>query len=454
MLTILSSSVALTRLEASIMGESALIDREDGRVLWESGGSTVGRLSASVAPKLDELGVAHVKAKILTCILVVGLSGYIVRSVQSSIQGNQMADKISRIQYIGPILVTIAKLTVFRIPKSHPWLLFVVWVIYMIESYTSSTRYYLSHKICTPDDIELHLEQLRSEIPVVTWQVRCFHYEGYSLPRLSQIFAIARRRDKNDATGDESETFIAGNSYFSRLRRKVVTSKATGLYQIKHWQDKTVAGVWKRAPFFTDASAPLIKLVLSKLLVLSDSKTRQEYMKQQSNFVSKHGQGDEFAEFSTSIHVPGFRRRLLAVRPDATTRGSRMFRPVVFWIATLLLLTVPYRIWFSNYCDEVRVTILKETFVTPIRRANSSQRGWLSSFYPDTNLSIISAEDENFRAVMRQIRLYRSTCMDEMNATNINPLIVDAHVTNSTVADVIDADVVDTENVTKVDDAV
>lgn len=41
--------------------------------------------------------------------------------------------------------------------------------------------------------------------------------------------------------------------------------------------------------------------MLSKLLVLNDSQTREEYFRQQAEFVTEHGRGDEFTEFSTDI---------------------------------------------------------------------------------------------------------------------------------------------------------
>lgn len=278
-----------------------------------------------------------------------------------------------------------------------------------------STRKYLSHTIRSPDDIEPYLERLRDEKPVVTWQVRCFHYEGYSLPQLHNVLALARR--KRDAViGEDRDAALPEITSFSRLRRKVVTSQATGSYEIKHFLDKTVAGIWKRASIIPDAGAPFTKLVLSKLLVLSNDKTRQDYMKQQSQFVSEHGQGDEFAEFSTNIHVPGFKRRILAVRPDASK--SRMFSLTAFWISTLLLLTVPYRMWFADQCDEVRVTVVKETFLTPPHRVDPNRRGWLSSLYASSNSSRVALEDENFRDIMRQIRLYGSaTVVDGLSAT-------------------------------------
>ena len=259
-------------------------------------------------------------------------------------------------------------------------------------------------QLSSPDDIEPYLEQLRKETPVVNWQVRCFHYEGYSLPQLSNVLALARRKRSKARSDDETS-----GSSFSRLRRKVVTSHATGSYEMKHVVDKTVAGIWKRAPVLADGGAPFTKLVMSKLLVLSNERTRQDYMKQQSRFVSEHGQGDMYAEFSTNINVPGFKRRVLAVRSEAIK--TRKFSLSAFWLSTLLLMTVPYRMWFASQCDEVRVTVVKETFLTPPRPADYSQRGWLSSLYSSSNSSKPLVEDENFRDLMRQIRLYGSSAL-------------------------------------------
>jgi hypothetical protein len=310
-----------------------------------------------------------------------------------------------------------------------------------------STREFLSHTICSPDDIETFLEQLRNETPAVTWQVRCFHYEGYTLPRLSHN--ALPKSEENAQTSS-----VVSTSSFPRLRRKVITSQATGSYQIKHCLDKTVAGVWKRAPLFTNDGAPFIKLVISKLLVLSNDKTRQDYMAQQSKFVSE---GDEYAEFSTSIHVPGFQRRILAVRPEV--KKNRMFKLSAFWISTLLLMTVPYRIWCSNQCDEVRVTVVKETFITPPRQADPNQRGWLSSLYSASNTTKTFAEDESFRDVMRQIRLYRLTnAMERLNKSRIAgqmemPSDLTANTTsNATMLNATGSE--SSSNATKVDDTV
>jgi hypothetical protein len=130
-------SVVLARLEASILGESALIDRELGRVLWESGGTTMSTLSASMGPKLDEMGAAHIKAKVLTSILLIGILGAFVRLVQSKLQGTSVANKIATIRTIGPLLLFLTKWTILRMPAFHPWIFLTIYLVYMLEAYTS-----------------------------------------------------------------------------------------------------------------------------------------------------------------------------------------------------------------------------------------------------------------------------------------------------------------------------
>lgn len=88
--------------------------------------------------------------------------------------------------------------------------------------------------------------------------------------------------------------------------------------------DKTSVGVWKLARAAVSSSSSLqsnptnriflTKIIVSKLLVLEDEKTRQEYLKQQSDFVTKttaaigggqpqqqHGESYRNVEFTTDI---------------------------------------------------------------------------------------------------------------------------------------------------------
>ena len=65
-------------------------------------------------------------------------------------------------------------------------------------------------------------------------------------------------------------------------------------------EDKTIAGVWRRAEATSPEPAPFSKIVLSKLLILPNTKARQDYFRQQSDFVTSQG-SDDYTEFSTSI---------------------------------------------------------------------------------------------------------------------------------------------------------
>lgn len=62
--------------------------------------------------------------------------------------------------------------------------------------------------------------------------------------------------------------------------------------------------------------------------------------------------------------MDGFRPKLLAVRPIRTGKfniSAALFRQHIYILATLLGLSLPYRIWFGKHCDEIRVTVVKET---------------------------------------------------------------------------------------------
>ena len=58
----------MDKIAASVMGESALIDKESGRIFWE-GGST-STIHASIAPFLGDLGLRHLKGTALSVLLL------------------------------------------------------------------------------------------------------------------------------------------------------------------------------------------------------------------------------------------------------------------------------------------------------------------------------------------------------------------------------------------------
>lgn len=71
----------------------------------------------------------------------------------------------------------------------------------------------------------------------------------------------------------------------------------------KRWEDQTIASLWKRSQSFSSSSgeAPFSKLTLSKLLVLKDKATREDYFAQQAAFVMLEGRKDVHAVRSSSF---------------------------------------------------------------------------------------------------------------------------------------------------------
>lgn len=119
-------------------------------------------------------------------------------------------------------------------------------------------------------------------------------------------------------------------------------------------------------------------------------------------------------EFATTIEVEGFRPKLLAVRP--VRRGSKkisaaLFRQHVYALFTLLGLSLPYRIWFASHCDEIRVTVVKETSIeegSAKGTGTTEKSRWFPSIWGwgSSSSSATLRAQELFRKSMRELSLY------------------------------------------------
>lgn len=212
---------------ASIMGESALVDKETGRVLWEGGTTT---LSASLAPILD-YGIKHVRATLLTGILLLALVGSIVARIRCSLFAQDASSTDSR-SWLVTALLFVADWTVLRVPQVNGNLLIAAIVLYLLESYTCSTRRYLANALSSPVEVEEHIERLREEPPVVTWKVRCFHYERRKwlsiLSYLSVIVKFLTLKREEEQIDDLVQSSVQPSPWL--FTRKVVTHQAVSNY--------------------------------------------------------------------------------------------------------------------------------------------------------------------------------------------------------------------------------
>lgn len=85
-----------------------------------------------------------------------------------------------------------------------------------------------------------------------------------------------------------------------------------------------------------------------------------------------------------------------------------MFRLYTFWIFTFLGLGLPYRVWFSRHCDNLKVTVVKETFAE--KPASSFSSWFTSSSSPVASnkplVSLDTAGNALFRQQMEELLLY------------------------------------------------
>ena len=326
------------QLETAVMGESSIVDKETGRIFWES--SKQATLSQNLAPLLRSItGIPHLKASILSTILWFELMSTLAGLGRGQLQKLARGQTLSQEHTF--FLSSVQSLLL--LPRVPRWLLALTVFLALTEAAFCSTRQYLSHRVT---NVESCLETLRRTPVVVDWRVRAYHYQKW----------------------------LGG-----LLQRKVVSNTATGQYHPAFWEDETVAGLWKRAmPSARDSIAPFTKITLSKTLLLRDTRARQDYLQQQRSFVQSAAM-DEHAEFSTKISIAGFEPRLLVVR-----NRPWFFTLPVFWFFTLCGLTVPFRRWFSAHCDELRVAVVKEVGTTPVKKSI----GWFASKQDEARLPI------------------------------------------------------------------
>mmetsp|Transcript_6097 Transcript_6097/g.14799 ORF Transcript_6097/g.14799 Transcript_6097/m.14799 type:complete len:324 (-) Transcript_6097:140-1111(-) len=303
------------------------------------------------------------------------------------------------------ILVVLAEFTILKLPKiENKWWVTVFMILYFFESYNCTTRIFLSNTVSNTTQLDAFLEGLKQESPVVTWKVQTFHYELRRLFAVRRMIRAMMRSIKQskmevqqpvadvstvDPTAAAMEASVELPRTSSRhtrsmfpFTRRVVTNEASAMYRFASFTDKTMVGVWVRAP--SEEVVPFQKISLSKVLVLSDKRSREDYFRQQSEFVTRYGREDEFAEFSTDIEVTGYRPRLLVADASGDKNKNnkndlklKLARLPVFWAFTCLGLTVPYRVWFKRHCDFLRVTVVKET-----KGMSAYSESYLRSWFP------------------------------------------------------------------------
>ncbi len=268
MKTMNSFTVRTTRQSTvpTLHSESALMDKETNAIYWQGGADILS--SSLTNPYLTQRGVLHVKATILSVLLWLWVWGNVSRYLISryfapssgSVHGNKLLFMLPRkiASFITPViqfvLLLFHSLLYLRLPQYSPNVIVIIILLYLLESYSCSTRRYLSHAMNAPEEVEAYLERIRNIKPCVTWKVRCFHYEDRELWKsvkgIRKIFGIrAKKRNKTWGRIAEGAKLLGmhlGNSHAPAsttssgavvespilwATRKVITHQAVGTYK-------------------------------------------------------------------------------------------------------------------------------------------------------------------------------------------------------------------------------
>ena len=125
-----------------------------------------------------------------------------------------------------------------------------------------------------------------------------------------------------------------------------------------------------------------VKTTVSRLFLFSNQAVQSRYLAEETMFISTEGRYDRHYDFYRRLHLDNttnntridttsksetntnsdasdvkFRHKLLVVRTGLSdiALASQMW----FWVASLLGLTVPYRLWFSYHCRSAELTLTK-----------------------------------------------------------------------------------------------
>lgn len=152
---------------APLLGECAIIDKETGRVYWQGGEQSLFDAIVGHTYLKNKAGVArHVRATTYSCILWISVIKYLARRVLTDINthsnlldGVLSNERIWRVVRYATNILRFFLVCLTCLPKFHRSFLLAILIFYFIESYTCSTRKYLSN-VLLPENIESYLVRL------------------------------------------------------------------------------------------------------------------------------------------------------------------------------------------------------------------------------------------------------------------------------------------------------
>jgi len=198
-------------------------------------------------------------------------------------------------------------------------------VLYIVECCRSGSLKFLSNIEATPS--AQYIDEVRRKAPVITMSVQCWHNE---------------LRVKSMPSG-------GGGKQNKEVRVRVDTHRATAVYPAGDWLDGS-EGVPPTADYC------LLKADFEKSFTFATLEAKARFNEWKENF-KRQNKLDTEAEFKEEFTIEGFQPRALCLI-DPKARPCYI-SPVFFWVFSLLLLTVPYRLKFDSITGRLTYTFVK-----------------------------------------------------------------------------------------------
>ena len=152
------------------------------------------------------------------------------------------------------------------------------------------------------------------------------------------------------------ETGEDGNKHSSTetYTEKVVTYVDQDVFSFGSWLDVSK----KEMPALSTVALNRIKIRPS--ILFGDQETADDYERQVAEMLDRNRHRDVYTDYSSSKEIPGLKKRISAY-VDLRVKPF-WIRPLFFWIATLLLMTWPYRWLFRAKTAKTHYTLKKKMY--------------------------------------------------------------------------------------------
>ena len=185
-----------------------------------------------------------------------------------------------------------------------------LYLLYIIECSCANTCGFVTN-VNADAGIAQHYLLMRQRPPHVAWSISCYHYE----------------------TRTTTSTDSKGNTTTTTRQERVTTHTARTQYQLEGWQDTS--------PALKPTSHKYTKVIFGKRYAWRDERARQKHQREYDRWIHHHDR-DTHKDVGWTWGIPGWKQNLLCVRDDAEL--PCWFNPCVYFLASLFLLSWPFRV--------------------------------------------------------------------------------------------------------------